>query len=73
MTPPSRDWLDFGKLLFGVLLLVTLASLSALIALGKVEQSTSHGLDTLLGGLLTLSGAFAGWCFNTHKESDPIK
>ena len=69
---PDPRWLPFGKLLFGLLLLLILAVLSAIIALGKVEASTSHGLDTLLGGLLTLSGGFANWCFKTsaNKEDD---
>lgn len=68
MTPDPR-WLPFGKLAFGMLLLIILALLSAIIALGKVEATTSHGLDTLLGGLLTLSGGFANWCFKTGKDA----
>lgn len=69
LTPDLR-WLPFGKLLFGLILLLILAVLSAIIALGKVESTTSHGLDTLLGGLLTLSGGFANWCFKTAKDAD---
>ncbi len=44
-------------------MLFVVAMLSGLIALGKVEATTSHGLDTLLGGLLTLSGGFTYWAF----------
>lgn len=65
---PDPRWLPFGKLLFGLILLLILAVLSAIIALGKIEATTSHGLDTLLGGLLTLSGGFANWCFKTSKD-----
>ena len=72
MIAPDKSWLDFGKLFFGVLLLLTLATLSAMIALGKVEQSTSHGLDTLLGGLLTLSGGFANWCFGPYSKRPEV-
>jgi hypothetical protein len=71
---PHPAYLDYGKLLFGIILLVILATLSAIIALGKVEASTSHGLDTLLGGFLTLSGGFANWCFKTGvaKTEKPL-
>ena len=61
------------KVLFGFLLLILLATLSTIIALGKVEQATSHGLDTILGCLLTLSGGYANWAFGTitkNSESD---
>lgn len=72
LTPDPR-WLPFGKLLFGLILLLILAVLSAIIALGKVEATTSHGLDTLLGGLLTLSGGFANWCFKTADKSEDVE
>lgn len=68
---PNPGWLPFAKIFFGTVLLVTLATLSAIIALGKVEQSTSHGLDILLGGFLTLSGGFANWAFgDNHGETE---
>ena len=56
------------KMIFGYLLLVLLAILATTIALGKVEQSTSHGLDQILGGLLVLSGGFAHWAFGETAE-----
>lgn len=65
---PDRGWLDFLKVTFGFLLVLTIASLAALIALGKVEQQTSFGLDIILGGLLTLTGGFANWAFNGTKN-----
>ncbi len=58
------------KMIFGFLLLILLATLAALIALGKVEQSTSHGLDQILGGLLVLSGGFAHWAFGGIKSDE---
>ena len=51
------------KMFFGFALLVVLALLAGVIALGKVEQATSHGLDQILGGLLVLAGGFAHWAF----------
>lgn len=69
---PDEKWLPFLKMVFGGLLLVILASLSAIIALGKVEQSTSHGLDSLLGGLLVLSGGFAQWAFTGAKPEEKV-
>lgn len=60
---PDPGWLPFLKMTFGFLLLVVLAFLSGIIALGHVEATSSFGLDIILGGLLTLSGGFVGWAF----------
>lgn len=68
LTPDAR-WLPFLKMTFGFLLLILLAVLCGVIALGKVEQGTSFGLQDILGGLLVLSGGFAQWCFATVKEN----
>lgn len=65
---PNPGWLPFLKIVFGILLLIIIATLSAVIALGKVEATSSHGLDTLLGGLLTLAGAFSNWAFVSNKK-----
>jgi hypothetical protein len=62
-TAPDEKWLPFLKMLFGVLLLVLLATLAAVIGLGKVQQETSFGLQDILGGLLVLSGAYSQWAF----------
>lgn len=72
MTPDSR-WIPFLKVLFGFLLLSILASLAAIIGLGKVEEKTSYGLNIILGGLLTLAGGFANWCFDASKDEKEIK
>lgn len=60
---PNRDWLDFMKLAFGFVLLLILGGLAGAIGLGHVEEKSSYGLNIILGGLLTLSGAFTAWCF----------
>lgn len=68
---PDPRWLPFLKVLFGFLLLTILAGLAAIIGLGKVESTTSYGLDIILGGLLTLAGGFCQWCFKaTEKDED---
>lgn len=67
---PDPRWLPFLKVLFGFMLLVILASLAAIIGLGKVEAASSYGLDIILGGLLTLAGGFCQWCFKTADKDD---
>jgi hypothetical protein len=59
-------------MIFGYLLLVILAALAGIIALGKVHNDTSYGLDIILGGLLTLSGGFVGWAFREKDPKDPL-
>lgn len=54
---------DRWKAVFGFCLLFVIGVLSAAIALGKVMQESSYGLQILLGCITTLSGAFAGWAF----------
>ena len=56
------------KMIFGYMLLVLLAVLAAIIALGKVHQETSFGLSEILGGLLVLSGGFAHWAFGDTPD-----
>lgn len=56
--------------MFGFALLVVIAALAAIIALGKVEPKTSYGLDIILGCLTTLSGGFAAWAFGTMTKSE---
>lgn len=68
MTPPDEKWLPFLKMLFGVLLLVVLATLAAVIGLGKVEQSSSFGLQDIISGLLVLAGAYSQWAFSSNKD-----
>jgi len=51
------------EMLFGFLLMILVAAIAVVIALGKVEQTTSYGLQDILGGLLVLTGSFAHWAF----------
>lgn len=60
---PDPGWMPFVKIAFGFWILVVLATLAAIIALGKVHAESSFGLDIILGGLLTLAGGFSGWAF----------
>lgn len=64
---PDPGWIPFLKLGFGFVLLLIMGALSLAIALGHVEMSTSYGLNIILGGMLTLGGAFAGWAFKEVK------
>lgn len=57
------------KMVFGFLLLVLIASLGAIIALGRVEAQSSFGLEQILGGLLVLAGGFAHWAFGEYRSS----
>ena len=68
---PDTRWLPFLKMGFGFLLLLLLATLAAIIGLGKVEQTTSYGLQDILGGLLVLSGGYAQWAFHDKPASNP--
>jgi hypothetical protein len=60
---------DRWKPIFGFLLLLIIASLAAIIALGKVDKETSYGLEMILGCFTTLTGAFAVWAFS--KQNPP--
>ena len=56
------------RMIFGFILLVLLAVLAAIVAIGKVHQDSSYGLDYILGSLATLSGGFAQWAFGKPAE-----
>ena len=56
------------KMIFGFLALVVLATLAAVIALGKVSQDSSYGLDYILGGLTMMTGGFANWAFGSTTK-----
>ena len=64
---------DRLKMIFGFMLLVLLAVLAGVIALGKVEEKTSYGLQFILGALSVLAGGFANWAFGrTEKIKDEV-
>jgi hypothetical protein len=56
------------RIIFGFCLLIVISILAGIIALGKVEQATSHGLDIVLGSLATLAGGFSQWAFTRPPE-----
>jgi hypothetical protein len=68
--PPDPGWIPYVKLVFGFTLLIILGLLAKGIGLGKVEAATSHGLDIVLGGLVSLSGAFGLWAFQITKNGN---
>jgi hypothetical protein len=57
------------RMAFGFILLVLLATLAAVVAIGHVHQESSYGLDYILGSLATLSGGFAQWAFGKAKDT----
>ncbi len=56
------------RMIFGLLLLLVITILALIIALGKVHQETSYGLEIVLGNLATLSGGFAQWAFSKQRD-----
>jgi hypothetical protein len=70
LQPPNPAWMPYLKMIFGFMLLIILGSLAAVIAIGKIEATTSYGLDLIIGGLLTLSGGFVGWAFREKQDGD---
>lgn len=61
------------KLIFGFSILVLLACIAIVVALGRVEEQTSHGLMPLITALATLSGSFANWAFRSDGENKSNK
>lgn len=61
---PDLGWIDFLKLIIGLLMFASLVALAAIIGLGKVEQQSSFGLQDVLGGLLVAFGAWGQWAFS---------
>jgi hypothetical protein len=55
------------RMILGTMLLFLMFVLAFAIALGKVQQETSFGLQQLLGSFQTLAGAFGAWAF-TQKQ-----
>lgn len=70
MAAPDPGWMPFVKIMFGYFILLTLAILAAIIAMGKVHPESSFGLDIILGGLLTLAGGFSSWAFRDPRHPE---
>lgn len=58
------------RMTFGFGLLLVIAGLALAIALGKVHQDTSFGLQYLLGSLSSLAGGFAQWAFSKQSSKE---
>lgn len=56
------------RMLMGFCILMVVAVLAIIIAIGKVDQSSSFGLDIVLGSLATLVGGFAQWAFSARND-----
>ena len=56
------------KAAFGFALLLVIAGLALAIAIGRVEEKTSFGLQIILGCLTTISGGFAAWAFGSKGD-----
>lgn len=56
------------RIIFGFGVLLVIACLALIIALGNVRQESSYGLEIVLGSLATLSGSFAQWAFGKMDE-----
>ncbi len=61
---------DKWRMIYGYAALAITAGLAAIIALGKVEGTTSHGLDIILGGLIGSQGAFSNWAFGDKGKRE---
>jgi hypothetical protein len=59
---------DKWKAAFGFALLFVIAILGLVIALGKVMEASSYGLQIILGCITTLSGGFAAWAFGAKND-----
>ena len=62
---------DRLKMLFGLLLLLSLVALAVAFGLGKVEEKTSYGLMPIITTLSTLAGLFGGWAFRETNDNPP--
>lgn len=67
---PDAGWIPILKVVFGFAILIVLAVLAAIIALGKVQEASSYGLNIILGGLLTLAGGYASWAFRDERTEE---
>ncbi len=53
---------------FGMVVLMTIFILAMSIALGKVNQDTSYGLEIVLGCLTTMAGGYSQWAFSMKAK-----
>ena len=58
------------RMIFGFCLLGIYAILALAIAFGKIEETTSFGLQPILNALSGLSGAWAVWAFASKRRRE---
>ncbi len=56
------------RMAFGFYLVTIMFIMAVAIALGKVHQDTSFGLDRILDGLKVITAFWAGWAFDKGKN-----
>jgi hypothetical protein len=67
----QKGWrLKEPRMWFGFLLLFLMAILAGLLALGKVEEKTSFGLQFILAALSGGFGAFCTWAFGSKDKPE---
>lgn len=59
------------RLLYGLVIVIVLAVLAGVIALGHVEEKTSFGLMPIITALSALAGAFGQWAFGPVPPPPP--
>lgn len=59
-----------SRMIFGFCLLGIYAILALAIAFGRIEETTSFGLQPILGGLTGVGGAWGVWAFANKKNDD---
>jgi hypothetical protein len=64
------DQIDKLKMIFGIILLLSLVSLAAAFGFFHIEEKTSYGLMPIITTLSTLAGLFGGWAFREKRTND---
>ena len=65
--------IEILKMLFGYALLINIAALVAMIALGRVEEKTSFKLQSMETGLLMLASAWGQHMLSGRKNNTDDK
>jgi len=64
---------DTLGMIYGFTLLLVLAGLAGAIALGDVQEKTSHGLMPIVTSLATLAGQFGQWAFGKGRKTGKLQ
>jgi hypothetical protein len=65
------DPIDKLKMIYGLILLVSLVVLAGTFGFGRIEEKTSYGLMPIITTLSTLAGLFGGWAFREKRPDLP--